>query len=290
MVFVLFQQVILIDVAYHWNEDWVERADQADRNSYGTGRYWLQAIIGTTVAVYAAVLTGIVLLYRIFPCPSNVWIITLTLLAVVGVTVVAAIADHGSLLTSSIVSLYVTYLGYSMVSKNPVNECNPMLGNDDVMGMVLGLTLTAISLAWTGWSWTAEERLDGGGGSSSRASGGNGSVDLEVPFLDPSDAPTSGVVMDSSTPTAGGADDSDESLAHVWKLNVVMALISCWIAMTLTAWGSLEGAGADGSTLVANPTAGRWNMAMLGFSQWCAVLLYAWTLVAPQLFPDREFA
>jgi hypothetical protein len=30
-IFVLLQQVILIDVAYNWNEDWVDRSDQADR-------------------------------------------------------------------------------------------------------------------------------------------------------------------------------------------------------------------------------------------------------------------
>lgn len=284
-VFVLFQQIILIDVAYHWNEDWVARADAADRASYGTGIHWLRAILATTAAWYAAVLAGIVLLYRVFgSCASNVWIITLTLLLVVGVTVLAAVAEYGNILTSSVVSAYVTYLGYSMVSKNPVAECNPFLGNDDVMGMVLGMSLTAISLAWTGWSWTAEERLEG---STKTSSNRAGSVDLEVPFLDPDDAPTSGVVMETDTddiPLTGG---DDSSLANVWKLNVVMALISCWVAMTLTAWGSLEG-GEEGR--VANPTAGRWNMAMLGLSQWCAVLLYAWTLVAPQLFPDREFS
>jgi hypothetical protein len=31
------------------------------------------------------------------------------------------------------------------------------------------------------------------------------------------------------------------------------------------------------------------NMIMIAISQWMALLLYAWTLVAPRLFPDRDF-
>jgi hypothetical protein len=35
---------------------------------------------------------------------------------------------------------------------------------------------------------------------------------------------------------------------------------------------------------------GKFNMAMIAVSQNVAVLLYMWTLLAPRLFPDREFA
>jgi serine incorporator 1/3 len=280
-VFCLFQQIILIDIAYNWNEAWVERADSWDRYSYGGGgNVWLRVIVVTTVGLYISVLVGISLLYRYFSCADNMWIVTLTLLGVVAVTAVSALADGGSLLTSGVISLYVTYLAYSMVSKNPVSECNPQLGSDDVTGMVIGLTLTALSLAWTGWSFTAEETLEGNSNQRAALTTAQRDVHLETPFLDPDEArPTSGVVVD------GGNGDDDDRLRNVWKLNVVMALISCWVAMTLTGWGSLED-----DTHAANPTAGRFNMAMIGISQWCAILLYVWTLAAPTLFPDRDFS
>jgi serine incorporator 1/3 len=304
-VFVLLEQVILIDVAYNWNENWVDRADQADRLVFGSGNAWLQSIVATCAAFYAATLTGIVLLYRYFDgCAENTWIITLTLLGVVAITTIQLMGSEGSLLTSSMISLYVTYLAYSMVSKNPNSQCNPQLGSSDVTGMVIGLTLTAISLAWTGWSWTAEDRLNVSGvhatrtvassSSTAPASLASQGVNLDVPFLDPGNAPTSGLVMD------GGYDDDDDTFesnrpgSQVWKLNVVMALISCWVAMTLTGWGTLEAAvGHDEENHqyhAANPTVGRFNMAMLGISQWCAILLYIWTLAAPVLFPDRDFS
>lgn len=103
-------------------------------------------------------------------------------------------------------------------------------------------------------------------------------LNLDVPFLDPDEQPTSGIVMDAASPRTGG---------DIWKLNVVLALISCWVAMTLTGWGTLEG--LDQDEHAANPQIGRVNMAMIGISQWMAILLYIWTLVAPRLFPDREF-
>jgi hypothetical protein len=47
------------------------------------------------------------------------------------------------------------------VSKNPNSECNPQLGEDNIIGIVLGVGLTTISLAWTGWSSTAEAKISG---------------------------------------------------------------------------------------------------------------------------------
>ena len=43
------------------------------------------------------------------------------------------------------------------------------------------------------------------------------------------------------------------------------------------------------STLV-NPNVGRVGMWMVIGSQWFVMTLYMWTLVAPRLFPDREFS
>jgi len=49
-----------------------------------------------------------------------------------------------------------------VVSKNPNGECNPKLGDEDVLGIVLGIGFTLLSLAWTGWSFTAESKINGG--------------------------------------------------------------------------------------------------------------------------------
>jgi serine incorporator 1/3 len=296
-LFLVLQQVILIDIAYDWNEDWVERADQQDRLSYGTGATWFRAIVATCAGFYIAALTGIGLLYHYFcDCPENTWIVTLTLLGMIALTVIQLSGTEGSLLTSSIISVYAVYLAYSMVSKNPNGECNPQLGGSDAWGIAIGLTLTAVSLAWTAFSWTAEERLTMDSVQSARSVTGlnpmsmDNGRNLDVPFLDPNDSPTAGLVLESSDMISSGAGGTGAG-SNVWKLNVVMALICCFVAMTLTGWGGiviLEQ--QESEQRAANPTVGRMNMAMIGISQWIAILLYIWTLAAPRLFPDREFS
>jgi len=281
-VFVVLQQVILIDVAYNWNDDWVEKSNEADRITFGSGGGWLQAVVGTCVFLYATAIVGITLLYSFFTgCVENTWVITLTFLGILAMTGIQLSGQDGSLLTSSVMSLYAVYLCLSIVSKNPNSTCNPQLGQNDVWDTVIGLILTAISLAWTGWSWSAEHRLTVDSVQTTKSMNPSGEnpdrINLDVPFLDPNEQPATGLVMDQTGTNTGGGTD-------LWKLNCVMSLISCWVAMTLTGWGTL-----GDEAQAANPTIGRVNMAILGVSQWLAISLYIWTLIAPRLFPDRDF-
>jgi len=236
-VFVIFQQIILIDVAYNVNDSFVERANEADQLAYGSGSGWLQAIIGVCVSLYVASITGIGVMFAEYDgCTDNTWVISLSLIAIIGMTALQLSGTDGSLLTSSVMSIYVVYLCFSIVSKNPKHECNPRLGENDVWGITVGLLLTIVSLAWTGWSWSAETRLSVESVQSTRAVAPQSTdLNLEVPFLDSEDQPTTGLVTEQEISSEESAD-----LSNVWKLNVVMALISCYVAMILTSVRVLE--------------------------------------------------
>ncbi len=319
MIFIFIQQVILIDIAYNWNEMLVLKADEADNEEWGSGKKWLQLIIAISLTLYGASIVGISLLYKYFSgCAENTIVVTLTLFQILVVTVIQLFySEEGSTLTTAVLSAYSTYLAYSTLSKNPNAMCNPTLGSEDVSGIVIGLVLTMVSLAWTGWSWTAESRIDSvnslevtnslNGVGTAIGVGGNGggtgvggesmrmsqsaNLNLDVPFLDPDERPTTGVVMQSAS--GEGYEDmvSSSSSSGLWKLNVIMALISCWVAASLTGWGSITGGiGEAGEHTAANPLVGRLNMAMIAVSQNIAIGLYLWTLVAPRLFPDRDFS
>lgn len=99
------------------------------------------------------------------------------------------------------------------------------------------------------------------------------------------------VVTDSAQPHAYGtmeettATDTPVSFSTSWKMNIVLAFICCWFAMVLTSWGQIQSGGS-----VANPLSGKASMWMVISSQWLILLLYLWTLVAPKLFPDRDFS
>ena len=47
------------------------------------------------------------------------------------------------------------------VAKNDDEVCNPFLGDDDILGIIIGVSLTLISLGYAGWSATADEKLSG---------------------------------------------------------------------------------------------------------------------------------
>ena len=80
-------------------------------------------------------------------------------------------------------------------------------------------------------------------------------------------------------------DEGRSGPTVTWKLNMVLAVISCFFAMALTGWGSIQSGGTP-----ANPDVGEVSMWMIIASQWVVMTLYLWTLVAPRLFPDRDFS
>lgn len=298
-IFVVLQQIILIDVAYNWNDAWVERANESDRLSYGSGSNWLHTIVGICVGLYTTCFISVGYLYAHYTgngdsgCAGNTWVITLTLLGVIAITGIQLTGTEGSLLTSGVISLYAMYLAFSIVSKNPKGECNPQLGQNDVWGITIGLILTTVSLIWTGWSWSAEVRLTADAVQSAKAVSpidadtdgrDEATLNLDVPLINGEEAATTGIISSSSAT----ATTESSSLQNVWKLNVVLALISCYVAMILTGWGTVNGMDELNHN-AANPTIGRVNMAILGVAQWLALALYGWTMIAPRVFPDRDF-
>lgn len=157
VLFILFQQIILIDFCYNLNDGMVEKANQAELDEgQGAGNKWLGTLISLCIICFSAAVTGIVLMYLYFgDCNINVAFITVTLVLGVISIFMQLMGEESSLLTSTAIFTYSTYLCYSAVSKNPIQECNPQLGKEDVGGIILGIALALISLAWTGFSYTA---------------------------------------------------------------------------------------------------------------------------------------
>jgi hypothetical protein len=122
-IFIVLQQIILLDVAYSWNEKWVEYS------SNGANNGWLAGLIVISVFVFAVSISIIGILYWQFSgCPENETIISLTLiLCVIATTIQLFTPGQGSLLTSAIMTGYAVFLCYSAVVLNPDTSCNPTL-------------------------------------------------------------------------------------------------------------------------------------------------------------------
>lgn len=297
-LFVIIQQIIILDLAYNWNDSWVEKSNAAG-NEQGEKR-WLGAILASCAILLISSITGVGLMFAYFSgCATNEAFISITIVVTILILVLQLTGDEGSLLSSCVIGTYGTYLCYTAVSKNPDETCNPFVGEEDVLGIILGIGLTLLSLAWTGYSFTAEKRV-------------NGDTDLEETLVvtaappdeesrsksdETGDRKVQGVVANNqdygatdeddeqaSTPAAS-SDATAPAKAISWKINLLLGLVSCWIAVALTGWGSIEAGGN-----AANPDVSRISMWMIVASQWIVYLFYAWSLAAPRLFPNRDFS
>jgi hypothetical protein len=294
--FMLFQQVVFVDMAHNWNDSWVEKSEKAESDEPGTGKKWLIAILTCVAGFFIASITGLGLMFYYFgDCSSNMAFIVVTLLLCILVTAAQLSGTEGSLLASSLISAYATMLCYNAVTRNPNGTCNPQLGDGDKLSIVIGLGLTIVSLAYVGWSTTADKSLSRNKdddepdiaqttGSSSQEDGKKSKVGGVV-----ANYQSTHEVGDGNDDQAVG-DEIDETeipntFANNWKLNIALAFITCWYSMALTGWGSIE---ADGT--VSNPQLGEVNMWIIISSQWFALLVYTWTLVAPRLCPGRDFS
>ena len=291
-LFNVFQQVILIDVAYNWNESWLEKSDQAEANEgVGKGKKWLGAILVSCAIFYIGSIAGIILMYTYFGgCSTNDTFITITLAMTLMCTVVQLrFSENGSLLSSACMTAYATYLCGIACSKNSNQICNPKLGETSIGNIIMGLLLAIMSLLWTGYSSTANKRVGGRIEDSTTENRASTNDELNEPQKE------GGVVVGESygTSAAEPLDDEHQTLVasdpsyfnNSWKLNIILALITCWTSMALTGWGTIEKRGD-----IANPDVSETSMWMIIVSQWIALSLYLWTLVAPALFQDRDFS
>lgn len=292
-------------MALDWNDSWVAKADAAELEEPGTGRKWLGAILFSCAALFSLSLIGLVLMFTNFTgCGINNAFISITLILIIAMTAAQMSGEEGSLLASAAISLWCTFLCYSAVAKNPDADCNPAVGEKDNFGIALSLGTTIISMMWTGYSWTAEDKFKRG----------DDETDANEPTIAGNQVQASatetrkvtGIVTGNNygtapegdvppPPTAVGQLDTEEAdemakndpqrLSNSWKLNLMLTAISCWMAMSLTSWGEIASGGQ-----LANPQVGRVGMWIIFGAECVVMTVYLWTLVAPRLFPDRDFS
>ncbi|TYZ62326.1 hypothetical protein PybrP1_009350 [[Pythium] brassicae (nom. inval.)] len=88
------------------------------------------------------------------------------------------------------------------------------------------------------------------------------------------------VSVDDSGPVQLPAPQPSSSTVDTepWQFYFMMVLAGLYMAMVLTDWDSADGS-SNGVSMWVKIAA-----------QWLTILLFTWTLVAPKLFPDRDFS
>ncbi|KAG8461261.1 hypothetical protein KFE25_002450 [Diacronema lutheri] len=296
MLFLLFQIVMLIDLAYGWNAAWLAQDDELA----GEWR-WRGAILAVSAALYALSLAACALMLQFLTaegCVFNTALISCTLVCSVGLSAlsVSPVAEHGAILTSAVVTSWLFFLVYSALTGVPDAACNPLVQQQyDDLRLAVGLVFAAVSVAYCAWAYGAsvgerepakpEARL-------TRAA----PAGLADPFTTlahgtraPAEAPGRGV-------NTAMAED-EQGVRGVCAFQVIMLAVSCYAATLLTGWRAavIDFNKAPDSEIAAAydarlPYSFSWASVWIQVASLVAtVLLYAWSLIAPALLPDRDF-
>lgn len=288
--FLLIQMIILLDVTQNWNDAWVEAGEE-------DGRYF-HALLGVTLGAYAGCITIAGLLYHWFApggadCSLNISLITLSLLLCIVLSLITLHpqVQRGSLFPAACISLYTMYLAYSAMQSEPRDYvCNALgarMSAASATTLTVGVLLTLVSVVYSAFRAGSNTQTFSTGGYDEpliarherqlEAEGTSAGLDGVAPGT---------ASMDR---TGGGGSEivpvADEQVTYNYsQFYLVFALASMYIAMLMTGWGSQAG---EAKYLINVGWTSVWVKVA---SQWVTVGLYCWTLVAPVLFPDRDFS
>lgn len=231
--------------------------------------------MGVAATMYLGSLGAWIFMYHAFGsegCPAQQTIISITLILTLILSIISCtkIAPHGTLLTSSVVTSYCTYLCYSALASHPSHTCNPFHTDQAHVwrDQVVGLLVACISVCTIVSSTTGSKTAIIG-----RETGSEMTAKLD----------------DSGVPSSINGSSSDSTDDHVgpeswWYYHLMMVACSMYIAMLITDWS--EQPAFDHGVPATKEAANAYNTSLQSFwvkavSQWMCLLLYAWTLLAP---------
>ncbi|CAD6196072.1 unnamed protein product [Caenorhabditis auriculariae] len=281
-LFILIQLILIVDFAHGIAESWVDSYEESD------SKVCYSAIIIVTFGGFALALVAVVLMFYFYTtgesCGLPRFFIIFNVLLCVVLSVLSVMPfvqermPRSGLLQAVIISGYVLYLTWSGLVNNPDKECNPSLLSiftnatrpEDKEEQTFGVPLPAQSIVtlflWFGCLLYASIR-NSSHTSLGKITGGDESVRLN------SDSSDSKRVW----------DNEEEGVAYSYSFfHFMFGLSSLYIMMTLTSWYKPD---SDLTNLNSN-MASVWVKMV---SSWVCVALYCWTLVAPAIFPDRDF-
>ena len=279
-LFLIFQQLLVLDFAYYFNESLLQKAGvlgriaEAGVEESDCGAVlkngWLIGILVLAGMNFSVFIIAFVLLYHYFApagsdCKDNTSIISITFSLMLLAVIIQVSGTNGSVTTSSILAVYVTYLIYTSLTLNPDIECNSSIefngGNDRVGPVVLGIIISFLSIAYaaivTSKSITAV---------------------LNQGTYSGVFAIISGKQSHSDSGFTGTNIDFKQNLRKsVINLNFIYILLAFNIAMTLTNWGTIAYNKRNESSLES----GSASMWITASAAWICIVLYIFQLLIP---------
>ncbi|KAJ6725394.1 hypothetical protein OIU79_003715 [Salix purpurea] len=266
-LFLLVQVVILLDFTHTWNDAWVEKDEQK----------WYIALLAVSIGCYLAAFTFSGILFMWFnpsghDCGLNVFFIVMTMILAFAFAVIALHpAVNGSLLPASVISIYCAYVCFTGLSSEPRGyACNGLHNKSKAVStstLVLGMLTTVLSVLYSAVR-AGSSKTFLSPPSSPKASAG------KKPLLEAEE-------MEEGKEKKKEAEGQPVGYSYTF-FHLIFALASMYSAMLLSGWTDTS----ESSSLIDVGWTSVWVRIC---TEWITGLLYAWTLLAPLFFPDREF-
>lgn len=293
-LFIIIQQVLLIDFAYKWSEKCLQRFEDTD------DKRWMVLLSGSTVLLYLAILTLTGLMFPWFgsdshQCSLNQFFITWNLVLTIAVLLVAIhprIQESNSqsgLPQAAVVASYNLYLIFSAMANEPRSDvCNSFHGANQprTVNILVGAVLTFIAIVYSTSSAASQGHAmmmvspTSGGHNSTAGDGDN------VPLIN----------RGSGDDSAGDFNDEEDAVRYNYSFFHLVYAVGCmYVAMLLTNWDALiqttdssPSSGGNGGPVVA--IGQSWQAVWVKIvTSWVTYLMYVWTLIAPLVLPDRDW-
>lgn len=294
-LFIFIQMLLLIDFAYEISAKMVNelilfKVGYCEDND--DPRY-LYLLVGAIVSGYVLTITVTGFLYAWFGsagCQLNQALISVNLIACLIVSIISVLPAVQEEMPSSglpqacTVALYATYLVASALTSEPASgedfHCNPIAQRDrtQTTAIIMGSLFTFLCLVY----------------STSRVAMGI-TGDENAPLLSSQHleaAIESGAIRPSTVEedqSQGPMDDEQDHVVYSYSFfHFIFVIGSMYLAMLITNWDAIvyDGTGGGNELGVGKSMAAVWVKICSG---WIVLLMYTWTLVAPFLFPDRDW-
>ena len=252
IVFIFLQLFLLIDFAHTLNEIWVGKHTETG------GKIWVFALISTSLFSYACALAFIIVSYIFFsfnwtgPLFASLALVLSLFVTGLSLTPSVQTAERTTpvgLLQSGIVSAYATFLVLSGLMSQSSGLAVLSLAIIGTLFVLVSVVSSALTVSGSVSTFVIQTN------------------DMESPLL-------------ATKPGEGKEMPYNYTFFHV-----TFALGALYVCMLMTNWDLFESQG-ESSLVIDSGSASMWVKEV---AAWVIYILYAWTLVAPVVLPERSW-
>ena len=280
-LYLIYQMILIIDMAYSWNSNWVGKYDVSNSGSGGNTTCWAVIIITATVLTFGAAILIYVLLY-LYEASSVADYIVISAPIVAGVVytglTVSPIVKGGSIFTCGLILLFQSFLTASVQLSRPDSKSDATSKSAYFWQMAIGLGYMFFVLFYVGAKTKKTEVEKKNEEPAQQVTSKAGDVVAE-------EAGDEGKVP-LATSSGKEADEVQKVTLATAMFHLLMAFASMYYSMVISNWGSPTVNGKE--TQFFSSKILSYGALLAG--QWLGVLFFIWSLIAPRVCPSREFS